>query len=966
MNAKLKFGAVAAAVCAVLIGMSATDSDSVTSSIVAQKRDATAKPFASVDRATPAAESKAGDRHLVAGNPWDDNDQSPPQQTAPAGSAVPSMQFAGYSEAARRSAPHASVSALAVSRMSPRLAMFAQPDSDRMVEIIARHDAKPDMQDEQRIEALGGQVLRTYENFPLMAARVPANKLAGLAESGGVSFLDLNARVYAASTSGRQAANAPNSGSGTSYPVSSTLGVAVIDSGVAVHGDLNVVSRQAFNDARSSFSGDLFDPFSDTSYRGSAGSDNWSGSPWHEIGDDGKSDAGNIRLSTANCPHTSNQCLRFNAAAPVGSAIERRINVMGAREGWFYFDWRLSTVTGTAEMVFEASADGGSTWSAPLARINVAGSGSYLYGVSINVSPYLSSRTVVRLRITDADPTAVFGIDNAGLWFRTSTYLRDEFRSAAYNLNVGTENWANNWTEVGDGTVSATAGTIRIESNANCPDSTSMCLRMDAAGGANDAVTRGANINGVFAAALSFNYKVVGSATSGEFVLEASSNGGSSWTVLQRFRGGQAGNNIRHDVTRFASSNTQFRFRVATSANAVTLRVDNVELNIERGNTNDQLGHGTHIAGIVGGNGGSTGSYVGIARGARIHQIRVLDSRGRGTVADLIAGLDWVRTNAAANNIKVVNMSLGTGVAESNATDPLVLAAERVWDAGIVVVASAGNYGEFGNMTITSPGNSRKIITVGSLTDAGTGTNYSDDSVSTFSSRGPTLMDHVLKPDLVAPGNRIVAAINSDSRMVSSYPQRVPNCGTGCTGNYMDLSGTSMSAAMVSGTALLMLTRDPTLTPATIKARLMRSARKVSLGDPTEVGAGVLDVVAALNQTGTLTGQALSPLMERSAEGSAIMVQDTAGLWGNAAFGAGYLWNNGYLWSNNYTQANGYLWADGYLWQNGYLWSNGYLWADGYLWQNGYLWADGYLWENAIAADDNISSNAFTLGASAD
>jgi hypothetical protein len=344
----------------------------------------------------------------------------------------------------------------------------------------------------------------------------------------------------------------------------------------------------------------------------------------------------------------------------------------------------------------------------------------------------------------------------------------------------------------------------------------------------------------------------------------------------------------------------------------------------------------------------------------------VLDGRGRGTVADLIGGLDWILSNGAAQGIKVVNLSLGTGVTESNTTDPLVLAVERLWDAGFVVVASAGNYGEYGNMTITSPGTARKIITVGSLTDAGTGTNFADDYVSTYSSRGPTLIDHTLKPDLIAPGNRIIAAINADSRLRTGNPDRAPSCGTGCTGNYLELSGSSMATAMVSGAALLMLTKDPALSPSTVKARLMRSARKIA-GDPTSVGAGVLDVGAALNATGVVSGQALSPQMERSAEGSAILVEDTALLWGNSAWSAGYLWQNGYLWSNNYTASNGYLWSDGYLWQNGYLWSNGYLWNNGYLWQNGYLWSNGYLWENAIAgssssARDETSSSAAQRG----
>ena len=193
-------------------------------------------------------------------------------------------------------------------------------------------------------------------------------------------------------------------------------------------------------------------------------------------------------------------------------------------------------------------------------------------------------------------------------------------------------------------------------------------------------------------------------------------------------------------------------------------------------------------------------------------------------------------------------MSLGKSVEESAASDPLVLATEDVWDAGLTVVCSAGNYGRDGHFTITSPGNSRKVITVGSVTDSGTNSDY-DDYVSTYSSLGPTAYDHFLKPDLVAPGNRVVAPIAHYGRLKNDLPDRVLSCGVGCTGEYLELSGTSMAAAMVSGTAALMLTDDPSLSPDTVKARLMRSARKV-IDDPTVAGAGVLDIAAALGNPG--------------------------------------------------------------------------------------------------------------------
>ena len=136
----------------------------------------------------------------------------------------------------------------------------------------------------------------------------------------------------------------------------------------------------------------------------------------------------------------------------------------------------------------------------------------------------------------------------------------------------------------------------------------------------------------------------------------------------------------------------------------------------------DSYGHGTHIAGSAGGSGGmSSGMHEGVAPGAPVVSLQVLDDNGAGTTLNVIAALDWILENRVAHNIRVVNMSLGKVVQESNEVDPLVLAAEAVWDAGVVVVASAGNYGTYGEFTIVSPGNSRKVITVGALTDNRTG-----------------------------------------------------------------------------------------------------------------------------------------------------------------------------------------------------------------------------------------------------
>jgi serine protease AprX len=353
----------------------------------------------------------------------------------------------------------------------------------------------------------------------------------------------------------------------------------------------------------------------------------------------------------------------------------------------------------------------------------------------------------------------------------------------------------------------------------------------------------------------------------------------------------------------------------------------------------DPYGHGTHVAGMLGADGyNSTGAkYQGVATRANVISLRVLDSYGRGKLSDVLDGLDWVlSTGRQQYNVRLVNLSFGKGVDEAQALDPLVQAVEALWDAGVVVIVSAGNFGQSGHYTISSPGNSRKVITVGSLTDNGTGTTAGDDYVSTYSSRGPTLYDHVLKPDLVAPGNKVIAPYASSSRLGSLLPSSRIFCGVSgsCSWRYMRLSGTSMAAAMVSGAVARMLDKDPSLGPNTIKARLMKTARKIP-GDPTLVGAGVLDVEAAMNATGYMYTYALSPLMNLNTSGTVVHVQNTAQLWGSSQWSAGYLWSDGSLWSSSAPLA-----VSGYLWSEGSLWSDSSLWADGYLWSTGFLWSE--------------------------
>ncbi|MDH3337181.1 MAG: S8 family peptidase [Gammaproteobacteria bacterium] len=375
----------------------------------------------------------------------------------------------------------------------------------------------------------------------------------------------------------------------------------------------------------------------------------------------------------------------------------------------------------------------------------------------------------------------------------------------------------------------------------------------------------------------------------------------------------------------------------------------------------DLFGHGTHVAGVLSGSGGeSSDNYKGTSTGAKVLSLQVLDGHGGGSMSDVMAALDWLLTYGSYFDIRVVNLSLGKVISESNETDPLVIAVENLWDAGMVVVVAAGNDGHYGSMTVTSPGNSRKVITVGSLTDNGTGTDFSDDYVSSFSSTGPTIGDYVLKPDLVAPGNRVVAAIPTGSVLAVSLPERVKTCvATGCSSEYLEMSGTSMATPMVSAAAALMLDKDPSLTPATVKARLMRSAMKIN-ADPSESGAGLLDIDAALNDSGTVPGEALSPSMVFDDASGGVLVEDTAVLWGDTVWGAGYLFSSGFTWASGatFTDENGVT-ANGYMWTDGEVSAKGYMWTDGGISAKGYMWTDGGAHAQSFLTGD--SDSGFTL-----
>ncbi len=266
----------------------------------------------------------------------------------------------------------------------------------------------------------------------------------------------------------------------------------------------------------------------------------------------------------------------------------------------------------------------------------------------------------------------------------------------------------------------------------------------------------------------------------------------------------------------------------------------------------DDLGHGTHVAGIIAGNGSdSNGQKAGSAPDATLAVLKVLDSHGAGNISDIIAALDWVLAHHTQYNIRVVNMSVGAQIHESFWTDPLTLAAKRVVDAGVVVVAAAGNWGKNSQGQpvwggIAAPGNAPWVLTVGASSTNGTPVRR-DDTMATFSSRGPTYLDWAAKPDLVAPGaGSISLSAPGSTFFLTRAAALLPGLVNTVALPYLSLSGTSMAAPVVSGVVAQMLQANPTLTPNAVKAILQYTAEQYRGYKPLEQGAGFLNAVGAV------------------------------------------------------------------------------------------------------------------------
>jgi serine protease AprX len=314
----------------------------------------------------------------------------------------------------------------------------------------------------------------------------------------------------------------------------------------------------------------------------------------------------------------------------------------------------------------------------------------------------------------------------------------------------------------------------------------------------------------------------------------------------------------------------------------------------------DDYGHGTHVAGIVAGSGfDSGGARTGIAPGANLIVLKALDASGSGRISDVIAALGYAIVNKNALHIRVVNMSIAAPVSESYYADPLTLATLAAVNSGIVVVAAAGNngrsvdgHGQYGG--VAAPGNAPWVLTVGASSHMGT-IDRSDDNIATFSSRGPTAVDVAAKPDLVAPGVGIESLSDPGGTLYSTMaPYLLPGTIPVSYLPYLSLSGTSMSAPVVSGTVALMLDANPSLTPNAVKAILQYTAQIYPAWDPLTEGAGFLNAQGAVELARAFAIPS-SPTPSSSTWSGRL-------IWGNRSFQGGQLapaanaWTPGLVW----------------------------------------------------------------------
>jgi subtilisin family serine protease len=421
-----------------------------------------------------------------------------------------------------------------------------------------------------------------------------------------------------------------------------------------------------------------------------------------------------------------------------------------------------------------------------------------------------------------------------------------------------------------------------------------------------------------------------------------------------------------------------------------------------QGTTEDKFGHGTHVASMATGNWlNSVGDrYQAVAPHAKLINLRVLGNDGTGTISNAISAINWAISNKSAHNIRVINISFGTPPKDSYTTDPLCIAARQAYNAGILVVASAGNNGRATNGTklygsINSPGIEPSVLTVGAANTYGTDDRM-DDRVTSFSSRGPTrgyktvsgkkVYDNLIKPDIIAPGNKLIGARSGPSNynntsLVNRYPSLNINSSSADNLGVMYLSGTSMAAPIASGAAAMLFQIRPDITPGMAKAILMYTAQPVQGANTLEQGTGLINIKGATEVVSLLKSNATS-----LSNGSSMLTGTLTNQFGNGQcswihysnvcypWGKGVITNYGFLYGDNLMKLkqgiynNGVIMGDGTylsgssLLRKTNLTSSGVNVYQGVTMGDGVIMGDGSLFLNSNSLATNVLGNGVIMG----
>ena len=356
-----------------------------------------------------------------------------------------------------------------------------------------------------------------------------------------------------------------------------------------------------------------------------------------------------------------------------------------------------------------------------------------------------------------------------------------------------------------------------------------------------------------------------------------------------------------------------------------------------------------------------------MAPGVSFVSLRVLNNYGAGQTSSVIAALQWAVANKAAYGIDVINLSLGHPIFEPAATDPLVLAVEAAVRARIVVVASAGNYGtnpqtgQIGYGGISSPGNARSAITVGAIRTFDTATR-GDDRVSEYSSRGPTWYDGFAKPDLVAPGHRLLAAAGASQTLNVNYPAlRQSIIGR----PYLTLSGTSMATAVVRGSVALLIEEAKATFGAAPPANAIKAMLQVSALPMKDAAQQPYHLLAqgagALNTAGALTlARAINPTLPVGSYWLVTSVTKSTTIDGqNVVWGDNVVWGENVVWgdsinTNNVVWGENVVWGQNVVWGSNIVWRTNVVWGDNVVWGSNLVWGSNVVWGENIVWGENV------------